>query len=256
MSAAPSLIGPSWDEARAALPTSWQAAVGDAFDAPGMRGLAGFLAAERAAGKRVFPEDALFFAALRRTPLDQVRAVIVGQDPYHRPGQAMGLSFSVPVGVAIPPSLRNIHKELEADIGVPAPGHGCLTAWADRGVLLLNTALSVEEGRAGSHARAGWQRFTDRVIGAVNARDAPVAFLLWGGHAQRKAATLDHVRHLVHRSEHPSPLAAYRGFFGSRPFSKTNDFLQSHGVAEIDWRLPAVSPPSTMDGDAVAGDVA
>ena len=230
---------PSWNEARASLPASWQAAIGDAFDTPAMRDLAAFLAAERAAGKRVFPEDALTFAALRRTPLDQVRAVIVGQDPYHRPGQAMGLSFSVPPGIAAPPSLRNIHKELADDLGVPAPGHGCLTAWADRGVLLLNTSLSVEEGKAGSHARAGWQRFTDRVIAAVNARNTPVAFLLWGGHAQKKAVMLDGGRHLVHLSEHPSPLAAYRGFFGSRPFSKANAFLGSHGVAEIDWSLPA-----------------
>ncbi len=221
------------------MPVSWQAAVGDAFNTPGMCSLAAFLAAERAAGKCVFPADVLTFAALSRTPLDQVRAVIVGQDPYHRPGQAMGLSFSVPPGVAVPPSLRNIHKELADDVGVPTPGHGCLTAWADRGVLLLNSSLSVEEGRASSHARAGWKRFTDGVIAAVNARDAPTAFLLWGGHAGKKAAMLDGSRHLVHLSEHPSPLAAYRGFFGSRPFSKANAFLRSHGVAEIDWSLPA-----------------
>ena len=228
----------AWSGARASLPASWQTAIGDAFDAPAMRDLAAFVAAERAAGKRVFPEDALTFAAMRRTPLDQVKAVILGQDPYHRPGQAMGLSFSVPPGVAVPPSLRNIHKELTSDVGIAPPGHGCLTAWADQGVLLLNTALSVEEGKAGSHARAGWHRFTDRIIAAVNARDIPVAFLLWGGHAQKKAAMLDATRHLVHRSEHPSPLAAYRGFFGSRPFSKTNEFLRSRGVAEIDWSLP------------------
>ncbi len=230
---------PSWDAARASLPPSWQAAVGDAFDTPGMRGLAGLPGGRAGGGQARVPADALTFAALRRTPLDQVRAVIVGQDPYHRPGQAMGLSFSVPPGVPVPPSLRNIHKELADDVGVPTPGHGCLTAWADRGVLLLNTSLSVEEGRAGSHARAGWHRFTDRVIAAVNARDAPVAFLLWGGHAGKKAAMLDGTRHLVHLSEHPSPLAAYRGFFGSRPFSKANAFLRSRGAAEIDWSLPA-----------------
>ena len=211
----------------------------DAFDAPTMHTLAAFLEAERAAGKQVFPDGALTFAALQRTPLDQVKAVIVGQDPYHRPGQAMGLSFSVPRGVAVPPSLRNIYVELEADLGVKAPGHGCLTAWADRGVLLLNTSLSVEQGRAGSHARAGWQRFTDRVIAAVNARGTPVAFILWGGHAGKKAAMLDGERHLVHRSEHPSPLAAYRGFFGSRPFSKVNAFLQANAAGPIDWTLPA-----------------
>jgi len=229
---------PSWVDARTSLPASWQAAIGDEFDTPTMQGLAAFVAAERAAGKRVFPENALTFAALRRTPLNQVKAVIVGQDPYHRPGQAMGLSFSVPPGVAIPPSLRNIHKELTADIGMPAPGHGCLTVWADRGVLLLNTSLSVEEGKAGSHSRAGWHRVTDSVIAAVNARDTPVAFILWGGHAQKKAAMLDDTRHLVHMSEHPSPLAAYRGFFGSRPFSKANQFLRSKGVEAIDWSLP------------------
>ena len=202
-----------------------------------MRDLAAFLAAERGAGKRVFPNEALTFTALRRTPLDRVKAVILGQDPYHRSGQAMGLSFSVPPGVAVPPSLRNIHKELATDVGVAAPGHGCLTAWADQGVLLLNTALSVEEGKAGSHAQAGWHHLTDRIIAAVNARDVPVAFLLWGGHAQKKAALLEPARHLVHRSEHPSPLSAYRGFFGSRPFSKANEFLRSRGVAEIDWTL-------------------
>ncbi len=232
------MADPVWSNARASLPASWEAAIGDVFDVPAMRDLAAFVAAERAAGKRVFPEDALTFAALLRTPLDRVKAVILGQDPYHRPGQAMGLSFSVPPGVAVPPSLRNIHKELEADVGVAAPGHGCLMAWADRGVLLLNTALSVEEGRPGSHARVGWHRFTDRVIAAVNARDVPVAFLLWGAHAHKKATMLDPTRHLVHRSEHPSPLAAYRGFFGSRPFSKTNEFLRSRGVDKIDWSFP------------------
>ena len=231
---------PSWTDDRESLPDCWQAAIGEEFDAPYMRALAVFLAAERDAGKRVFPESALTFAALRRTPLHEVRAVILGQDPYHRPGQAMGLSFSVPRGIALPPSLRNIYKELTADIGVTAPAHGCLTTWADRGVLLLNTSLSVEEGKAGSHARAGWQRFTDRVIAAVNAQDRPVAFILWGNHAGKKAAMLDGARHLVHRSEHPSPLAAYRGFFGSRPFSKTNAFLEAQGAGNgIDWSLPS-----------------
>jgi uracil-DNA glycosylase len=231
---------PSWTDDRESLPDCWQAAIGEEFDAPYMRALAVFLAAERDAGKRVFPESALTFAALRRTPLNEVRAVILGQDPYHRPGQAMGLSFSVPRGIALPPSLRNIYKELTADIGVTAPAHGCLTTWADRGVLLLNTSLSVEEGKAGSHARAGWQRFTDRVIAAVNAQDRPVAFILWGNHAGKKAAMLDGARHLVHRSEHPSPLAAYRGFFGSRPFSKTNAFLEAQGAGTgIDWTLPS-----------------
>ena len=229
---------PGWDSARASLPPCWQAAIGDEFDTPHMRQLAVFLHGERTAGRRVFPPDALVFDALRRTPLNQVRAVIVGQDPYHRPGQAMGLAFSVPPGVRVPPSLRNIHRELADDVGVAPPGHGCLLAWAGRGVLLLNTALTVEEGRAGIHARAGWHRFTGRVLAAVDARAAPVAFLLWGGHAGRRAAALDGSRHLLHLSEHPSPLAAYRGFFGSRPFSRANAFLQARGVEPIDWTLP------------------
>ena len=159
-----------WAEARAALPESWRATIGAEFDTPYMRALAGFLQAEAAAGKTVFPEPERIFAALKRTPLDAVKAVILGQDPYHRPGQAMGLSFSVPPGVRVPPSLRNIHKELEGDLGLRPPPHGCLTAWADAGVLLLNTALTVEEGRPGSHARSGWHRFTDHVLAAVNAR--------------------------------------------------------------------------------------
>lgn len=234
---------PAWSAARAALPPCWRSAIGAEFDAPYMAALAEFLAAERAAGKAVFPPEPLVFAALARTPLDAVKAVILGQDPYHQPGQAMGLSFSVPPGVRVPPSLRNIHKELHADRGVPVPDHGCLTRWADEGVLLLNTSLTVERGRAGSHARAGWHAFTDRVIQAVNAREAPVAFLLWGGHARRKAAMLDAGRHLILESDHPSPLAAARAatspspFAGARPFGRTNDFLRARGRAEVDWRL-------------------
>ena len=228
--------------AAAALPASWQDAIGAEFETPYMQALAAFLAAERAAGRSVFPAEPLVFAALRSTPLNQVKAVILGQDPYHRPGQAMGLSFSVRPGVPIPPSLRNIHKELAADLGLPIPRHGCLQAWAERGVLLLNTALTVEEGKAGSHARAGWHRLTDRIIASVNARPSPVAFILWGSHAQKKAPMLDAARHLVHRSEHPSPLSAYRGFFGSRPFSTTNRFLAAAGVAGIDWSLPPATP--------------
>lgn len=228
----------AWWNARESLPISWQTAIGDAFDTPNMHDIAALVARERAAGKQVFPDDTLIFAALRRTPLDQIKAVILGQDPYHRPGQAMGLSFSVPPGVALPPSLRNIYKELATDIGITTPKHGCLTTWADQGVLLLNTALTVEAGKAGSHARVGWHYFTDQIITAINTRDVPVAFLLWGGHAHKKAALLNPTRHLVHRSEHPSPLAAYRGFFGSRPFSRTNEFLQSQGIAAIDWTLP------------------
>jgi uracil-DNA glycosylase len=228
---------PFFDKARVSLPACWQAAIGAEFDAPYMRALEGFLAAEKAAGKTVYPAEDLIFAALARTPLNRVKAVILGQDPYHGPGQAMGLAFSVPHGVRCPPSLRNIFKELEADIGSPAPRHGCLTDWADRGVLLLNATLTVEAGKAGSHARAGWQRFTDRVLQAVSARQAPVAFILWGNHARSKAPMLELERHLVHVSEHPSPLAAHRGFFGSRPFTKVNAFLAARGVELINWQI-------------------
>lgn len=229
---------PSFDTARAGLSACWQAAIGTEFDAPYMHALEAFVAAERAAGKVIYPAEELIFAALTRTPLSRVKAVILGQDPYHGPGQAMGLAFSVPHGIRCPPSLRNIFRELEADIGVPAPRHGCLVDWADRGVLLLNTALTVEAGRAGSHARVGWHRFTDRVLQAVSIHRAHVVFLLWGNHARSKAPLLDATRHLLHVSEHPSPLAAYRGFFGSRPFSTANAFLAAHGVEPMDWHLP------------------
>jgi uracil-DNA glycosylase len=228
---------PSFDKARVSLPACWQEAVGTEFDAPYMRTLEAFVGSEKAAGKSVYPAEDLIFGALARTPLSQVKAVILGQDPYHGPGQAMGLSFSVPRGIRCPPSLRNIFRELEVDIGVPAPPHGCLLSWADRGVLLLNTTLTVEAGRAGSHVRAGWHRFTDRVLQAVSARHAPVAFILWGNHARSKAPMLNAERHLVHVSEHPSPLAAYRGFFGSRPFSKANAFLAARGIEPIDWQI-------------------
>ena len=234
---------PASRAAFAELPPSWQAALGGAFEQPSMAALADFLATERAAGKAIFPPEPLVFAALRRTPLDAVKAVILGQDPYHGPGQAMGLSFSVPPEVRVPPSLRNIHRELQADCGIAPPAHGCLTQWADHGVLLLNTALTVEQGHAGSHARAGWHDFTDRVIQAVDARPEPVAFLLWGGHARKKAAMLDAARHLVLESDHPSPLAAARAatspapFAGARPFSRANDFLRARGREPIDWRL-------------------
>jgi uracil-DNA glycosylase len=232
------MVASLWTAARASLPACWQAAIGKEFEAPYMRNLAAFISAERAAGKRVFLQDALTFAALQQTPLDRVKAVILGQNPYHRPGQAMGLSFSVPPDAPVPPSLRNIHQELTADIGAATPSHGCLTAWADQGVLLLNTWLSVIEGEAGSHARAGGGCFTNCVLRAVNAQEAPVAFILWGKHAQKNAPMLNSARHLVHMSAHPSPLSAYRGFFGSRPFSRTNEFLRSRGVNQfVDWNL-------------------
>ena len=207
-----------------------------------MRALGAFLEGERAAGALVFPEDADRFRALELTPLDEVRVVILGQDPYHGEGQAHGLSFSVREGVRTPPSLVNIYKELEADLGIPRARHGMLDHWAAQGVLLLNAVLSVRMGEAASHQKRGWERFTDAVIAAVNAQDKPVVFLLWGAYAQKKAAFVDDVtkggRHLVIQSAHPSPLAARTGFFGSRPFSRANDFLRTHGRAPIDWALP------------------
>ncbi len=185
------------------------------------------------AGAEVFPPPHLFAEALRLTPPAEVKAVIIGQDPYHGPGQAHGLAFSVPHGVAVPPSLRNVFKELGADVGLPRPAHGNLEAWARRGVLLLNTCLSVERGKPGSHSGIGWEEVTDLVVRAC-AAGPPAAFLLWGAHARAKASRLDTRRHLVHVSAHPSPLSA-RGFLGSRPFSSANAFLRASGRGEIDW---------------------
>ena len=187
----------------------------------------------------VYPPEQDVFAAFRLTPPDRVRAVILGQDPYHEPGQAHGLAFSVLPGVPLPPSLRNIFAELQTDLGLPAPACGCLVPWAERGVFLLNSVLTVEAGSANSHAALGWQRFTDAVTDAISALPQPVAFVLWGAQAQKKAAiaAASPYPRLVLQSPHPSPLSSYRGFFGSRPFSKINAFLQENGSAPIDWSL-------------------
>ena len=225
------------ERAHPRLDPTWLAAVGDEFDRPYMAALKAFLRAEIAAGKEIYPPPPLFFAALDRTPLPSVKAVILGQDPYHGPGQAHGLSFSVPRGVPKPSSLRNVVREAAEDVGMPEPTHGCLEAWADRGVLLLNTSLSVERGLPGSHADKGWAGLTDRIISAVNERPGHVAFVLWGRHAQSKIPLIDAGRHLVHRSVHPSGLSAHRGFFGSRPFTAVNRFLEGRGIAPIDWTL-------------------
>ncbi|UFN50904.1 uracil-DNA glycosylase [Roseomonas sp. OT10] len=194
-----------------------------------------FLAGELEAGSGFLPEPGCLFAALDQTPLADLRVVILGQDPYHGPGQAHGLSFSVRPGVAIPSSLRNIFKELRDDLGIPPPADGTLTGWARQGVLLLNTVLSVSPGRAGSHAGKGWEHFTDAVIAAADQAAPHAVFILWGAHAQRKAAMVREGRHAVLRSPHPSGLSAHRGFFGSRPFSRANTFLRSWGRGEIDW---------------------
>ncbi|MGO4110161.1 uracil-DNA glycosylase [Paenibacillus sp. YAF4_2] len=188
--------------------------------------------------KTVYPKFEHIFNALQYTPYEQTRVVLIGQDPYHGPGQAHGLSFSVQKGIAIPPSLRNIYKELKEDIGCLIPQHGSLQTWARQGVLLLNTVLTVEEGQPNSHQKIGWERFTNRVIQLLNERDKPVVFLLWGKHAQDKAAFIDADKHPVIASAHPSPLAARRGFFGSKPFSNVNEQLRLIGSKEIDWALP------------------
>ncbi len=209
-----------------------------------MAALKVFLSGERAKGKRIFPMASEWFRALDLTPLDKVRVVILGQDPYHGAGQAHGLCFSVKPGVPPPPSLVNIYKELHADLGIPRPAHGFLEHWAKQGVLLLNSVLTVEMGLAASHRERGWERFTDAIIRLVNARPEPVVFILWGSYAQKKAAFVDSVdkggRHLVLKSPHPSPLSAHNGFFGCKHFSKANAFLESQGMASIDWSLPAV----------------
>lgn len=220
------------------LNNSWQSALQDALGSPSMTDLSAFLAKEHKAGKTIYPPEADWFHALETTPLDQVRAVILGQDPYHGPGQAHGLCFSVRPGVPVPPSLKNIYKELSADLGLAPPSHGYLEAWARQGVLMLNAVLTVEAHKAGSHQKRGWERFTDAVIRAVNERDQPVVFILWGAYAQKKAAFVDTQKHCVLTAPHPSPLSVHKGFYGSRPFSKTNAFLKGKGLPEIDWRLP------------------
>lgn len=224
------------------LHPSWLEPLRPEFADPYMAALRQFLVAEKAAGKRIFPRGENWFRALDLTPLGQVRVVILGQDPYHGEGQAHGLCFSVQPGVRTPPSLQNIYKEMEADLGIPRARHGFLEHWASQGVLLLNAVLTVQMGMAASHQGRGWERFTDAVIRLVNAKAEPVVFLLWGSHAQKKAAFVDSIdkggRHLVLKAPHPSPLAAHSGFFGCKHFSKANDFLKSRGLKPIDWALP------------------
>lgn len=196
-----------------------------------------FLHEQKEAGKTIYPQEENVFQALKLTPLEEVRVVILGQDPYHGENQAQGLAFSVPDDQKLPPSLRNIFKELSDDLGIPSPKKGDLTSWAKQGVLLLNTVLTVEAGKAGSHHNRGWEAFTDEVLKAVNKEKKNVVFILWGSPAQKKASLIDESRNLILRSAHPSPLSSYRGFFGSKPFSKTNEYLRSHGLREIRWDL-------------------
>lgn len=220
------------------LHPSWLEPLRSEFEQPYMAELKRFLVAERERGKQIFPRASDWFRALDLTPLDQVRVVILGQDPYHGEGQAHGLCFSVRDGVRPPPSLVNIYKELESDLGIEPRRHGFLEHWARQGVLLLNSVLTVEMGQAASHRERGWERFTDRIVAEVNAKPHPVVFMLWGSYAQKKAAMVDSSRHLVLKAAHPSPLSAHSGFFGCRHFSKANGFLESRGLAPIDWALP------------------
>jgi uracil-DNA glycosylase len=219
------------------LESGWREALGQEFEAPYMLALREFLVEQKANGKVIYPPGAMIFNALNSTPLEAVRVVIIGQDPYHGPGQAHGLSFSVPPGVRPPPSLQNIFKEIQRDLGLPMPGHGCLQAWAAQGVLLLNTVLTVEQGMPGSHAKRGWERFTSRVIDLLNRDAEHLVFMLWGSHAQKKGQQIDRERHLVLTSVHPSPLSAHRGFLGNGHFSRANQYLVEHGHAPIDWSL-------------------
>lgn len=221
-----------------ALEPSWKIPLLPEFESAYMAALRAFLVAEKKAGKQVFPKGSEWFRALDLTPLDKVRVVILGQDPYHGEGQAHGLCFSVQPGVRPPPSLVNIYKEIESDLGIRPPAHGFLEHWAQQGVLLLNAVLTVEKGLPASHQGKGWERFTDAVVRLVNARETPVVFMLWGNYAQRKAEFVDAGKHLVLKAAHPSPFSAHNGFLGCRHFSKANAFLEGKGMEPIDWALP------------------
>jgi uracil-DNA glycosylase len=225
-------------EDRVKLEPSWKARVGAQFERPEMLALAAFLRAEKRAGKVIYPPGPRIFAALDMTPFDAVKVVILGQDPYHGPNQAHGLCFSVLPGVPVPPSLDNIFKEIEHDLRIPRPDHGCLIPWASQGVLLLNSVLTVERGLAGSHQGKGWEDFTDACVDALNREREGLVFLLWGSYAQAKGKLIDTRRHRVLKAPHPSPLSAHRGFIGCGHFSRANEYLREHGQAPIEWRLP------------------
>lgn len=219
------------------LESSWKNRLAAEFETERMSKLRQFLKSEYKAGKTIYPAGDEYFAAMNLTPFDDVKVVIVGQDPYHGPGQAHGLCFSVREGVRFPPSLRNIFKELHDDVGAEIPKHGCLTKWAEQGVLLLNAVLTVEDGKAAAHQKKGWEEFTDKVIHLINDEKENVVFILWGSYAQKKGEFIDRKKHYVIEGVHPSPLSAHRGFFGTKPFSKANAYLKSKGQQEIDWNL-------------------
>ena len=219
------------------LRREWLELLDDEFQAPYMRELSAFLRERRRAGATLYPPARHIFAALEATPPQDVRVVILGQDPYHNPGQAHGLCFSVERGVVVPPSLRNIYQELHSDLGIDPPSHGDLRRWSEQGVLLLNSVLTVEHNQPASHQKKGWERFTDRIVELLSASDRPIVFMLWGSHAQRKGAAIDASRHLVLKAPHPSPLSAHRGFLGCRHFSRANAFLDESNQQAIDWVL-------------------
>ena len=222
------------------LDASWKYGLSDFLLSPQMDELRDFLVSEKQAQKEIYPPSSLIFNAFNTTPLAQVKVVILGQDPYHGPNQAHGLSFSVQRGVALPPSLRNIFHELHADVGVEIPRHGDLTRWAEQGVLLLNSVLTVEAGQPTSHQKRGWENFTDHVIDVLNEQREHIVFILWGAYAQRKGQRIDPNKHLILKAAHPSPLAANRGgFFGCKVFSKTNNYLKHNGIEPINWQLDA-----------------
>ncbi|MBL6775306.1 MAG: uracil-DNA glycosylase [Candidatus Puniceispirillum sp.] len=219
------------------IEASWKDQLAAEFAADYMTKLSQFLRDEKAAGKRIYPPNSEIFAAFDMTPFAKVKVIILGQDPYHGPGQAHGLSFSVRPDITPPPSLANIYREMASDLGLARPTHGNLEAWARQGVLLLNSSLTVEDGRPGSHSGKGWEGFTDAAIAALNVARDNLVFILWGRKAQQKGARIDRQRHLVIESAHPSPLAAHNGFWNSRPFSRTNDYLCAHAITPIDWTL-------------------
>jgi len=224
---------------RSNIPADWQQVLGEAFVADRLMTTLQFVDQQRAQNKLIYPAAENTFQALQLTPFDKVKVIILGQDPYHGPNQAHGLSFSVPDGVRIPPSLRNIFKELRNDLGIDPAPHGNLQAWAEQGVLLLNAVLSVEGEKPGSHAKMGWEEFTDQIIAQLSAKKSGLVFVLWGAYAQKKAALIDGQKHFILSSVHPSPLSASRGFLGSRPFSKINEYLVGRKNPPIEWRLPA-----------------
>ena len=221
------------------LESSWKQVLAGEFNADYMQALRAFLLQEKSLGKRIFPPGNEIFNALNATRFTDAKVVVLGQDPYHGPGQAHGLCFSVRPGVGLPPSLINIYKELQADVEFVAPKHGCLSHWAAQGVLLLNSVLTVEAGRAASHQGKGWEKFTDQIVHLLNTENSGLVFILWGSYAQKKGAMIDPDKHLVLQSPHPSPLSASRGFFGNGHFSRANEYLQRLGKAPIDWQLPA-----------------